>query len=136
MDARSAQQIIEAAHVVLTRGQLVSFLEFVTDDFVYQSNAGPAGRGPVGLVGKAEFLHFWQPVYDIVATRTVPQKVSESEDAYRVQVAGNVTHRGSGASLDVSYRQMIRFRGSRFSHIREFHDAGTMNSFCRMVMAN
>ncbi len=131
---RKAQQIIEAAHLVLTRGRLADFLEFVTDDFVYESNAGPAGRGPVGLVGKAEFLHFWQPVYDIVSTRTVPQKVSLSGDVYRVQVRGTVTHRASSAELEVSYRQLINFRAAKFSHISEVHDPGTMNSFCRMVM--
>lgn len=134
IDLRTAQEIIEAAHLVLNSGRLTDFLGFLTDDFVYESNAGPAARGPVGLVGKAEFLHFWQPVYAIVSTRTVPQKVTLSGDVYRVQVAGTVTHRASNSQLEVSYRQLISFRDARFSRISEFHDPGTMNSFCRMVM--
>lgn len=136
MDVRKAEQLIEAAHGTLNSGRIVDFLEFITDGFVYESNAGPAGRGPVGLVGKAEFLHFWRPVYEIVKTQTAPQKISMKGDVFRVQVAGTVTHRASGAKLDVGYRQMISFEAAKFSRISEFHDPGIMNSFCRMVMSS
>lgn len=135
MDLERARRTIVEAHQTLNTGRMAAFLDFVTDDFVYQSNAGPAGRGPVGLVGKAELLYFWEPVYAIVSTDTVPDRIAGQGDTFRVQVSAVITHRTTGARLEESYRQIITFKGAKFSRIEEFHDPGKMNAFCRMVMA-
>jgi ketosteroid isomerase-like protein len=134
MNLAKGKQIIESAHQTLNTGRISSFLDFITDDFVYESNAGPAGRGPVGLVGKAEFLHFWEPVFAVVNTHTVPEKITINGSLLRVQLSAVITHKETGAKLEESYRQIITFRDAKFSRISEYHDPGKMNAFCRMVM--
>lgn len=135
IDQRKAAAIIDDAHDALNRGDIESFLDFVTDDFVYESNASPGDEGPMALVGKAEFTRFWAPVYKIVSTRTVPEKLSLQGDVVRVRMTAVVTHHDSGSQFTAGYQQLITFRNARFSYIKEIHDAAKLNSFCRFLLS-
>jgi len=135
IEQRQAFEIVEEAHAVLNRGDIRRFLDFVTDDFVYESNASPGDGGPLVLVGKVEFESYWTPVYKIVQTRTTPEKYSLQNDVARVRLSAVVTHHESGSQFTAGYQQLITFRGMRFSRIQEIHDAAKLNSFCRFLMA-
>lgn len=127
--------VVQAVHDALNAGSIRAFLDLVTDDFVYESNARPAKPGQVTMVGKAEFEDFWTPVFEVVSTHTVPEQLKLDGDIARLRMTATVTNRATGMTLEENYRQTIVFRGRLISRITEVHDAAKLNSFCQLLMS-
>lgn len=68
--------------------------------------------------------------------RYVARTILPLEDGLRVQIDYSFCHRPTGQSIDGVKRVLTAFAGGRITRWYEFHDAGRVEAFMRLIRSN
>jgi ketosteroid isomerase-like protein len=132
MDRWQAEAVVNAAHAAWSARNLEQVLELYCEDIVYTCNGMPDGQ-PVRFDGREAMRGFLAPVLDVAESASVVSRFVFDAGVARTQVACFVRHKKTKIVLSGSFRQIIRFSGTRISRLDEFHDAAKLNAFWRLV---
>jgi ketosteroid isomerase-like protein len=131
-----ARLIVDLAHSAWSRGDLDGVLAHYVDDLVYSSNTyGPNGS-PLLIHGKAGLRAMLEPIAMSAECVSVPEYFKFADGVAKVRVQYYMHHRSTRHVLVGSFRQIVRFRGNKISHLEEFHDAARMTTFWNMTSHN
>jgi ketosteroid isomerase-like protein len=132
LDADAALALVERAHEAWANGDFETTLSCYVDDMVHITNT--AGNGePFILNGKEAFRARFEPVMQVVDSKTFIIDFRFFETFARIRFQTYMKHRATGFEYNGVYREICTFRGDKIEKIEDFHDAARMAAFWRMV---
>lgn len=110
-----------------------TMLRYFCDDLVFVEHSGEGGkhfRVRHGAKAFGDYLQTYLDVADCVSTL----KFLTWDGIYiRTVIDFQVRHRSTGHDFEGSFRQVIRLRQGRISHLDEYHDVDQAGAFWGMI---
>lgn len=125
--------VLLSAQEAWNSGSVDGVLDKYVDDVIYTTNAGGPNGEPLTIRGKERLRLRFQKAMDVIESQASLRSVRCEDDLVRTRLAAHMRHRATGHCLNLTLRQVIRFRGFRLAEIQDFHDAARLAAFWRLV---
>lgn len=133
LDELSAREILDAANVAWSEGDVDQMLRNYSDDVVYWCNTGGPDSGPLTITGKAALAEFLRAARAVTESVCVSEYFRLIDGVGRSKVEAFIRHKRTGHTLSGSYRQLVTFRDGKITRVEEFHDAAKFAAFWRLI---
>ncbi len=128
-----AEALMEHVFDAWNARDIPSMLTYFCDDLVFVEHAGEGGTGFKVRHGANAFGDYLQTYLDVADCVSVVNFLTFDGIYVRTVIGFSVVHRAKKMKFVGRFRQVIRLRGNRISHLDEYHDVDASATFWEMV---
>ncbi|MFT3731646.1 MAG: nuclear transport factor 2 family protein [Hyphomicrobium sp.] len=124
---------MESAQEAWNSGSVEGVLDKYVDDIVYTTNTGGPNGESLTIRGKENVRLRFQKAMEVIDSRSHLESARWENGLVRTRLTAELRHRATGHCLQLSLRQVLRFRGFRIAEMQDFHDAAKLAAFWRLI---
>jgi ketosteroid isomerase-like protein len=127
--AEEAEDLLHRVFDAWNAGDIATMLTYFCDDLVFVEHAGEGGTKYKVRHGAKAFGDYLQTYLDVADCTSVLNFLTYDGIYVRTVIGFSMVHRAKGVKHTGRFRQVIRLRGDRISHLDEYHDVDASSSF-------
>lgn len=128
-----AEVLMEHVFDAWNARDIPSMLSYFCDDLVFVEHAGKGGTSFKVRHGARAFGDYLQTYLDVADCVSAVHFLTFDGIYIRTVIGFSVSHRAKNMKFVGRFRQVMRLRDDRISHLDEYHDVDASASFWEMI---